>query len=131
MTLKGKVVSGLGEAKIWVNKIKKIFEAKTGMKLYEGTLNVKLDERYYLGDTLLKLEPSEYGGTQEVLVQECEVLNNKAYVLRTIDNENGIGSQNINVIEIVSNINFRNQYNLKDGDMISIIINKEKRSKNA
>lgn len=122
MILQGQVVSGLGEASIWVKKIKNIFHEKTGMKLYEGTLNIDVNHKYLLGTDVMKFSPNEYGGTQEVLVKECSVLGNKAYILRTKANENGEGTQPINIVEIVSNVNFREKYNLKDGDKIEIII---------
>lgn len=120
MILQGQVVSGLGEASIWVKKIKKVFQEKMEMELFEGTLNVDLNYKYSLGKDVIKFAPNEYGGTQEVLVKECRVLGNRAYILRTNANEKEEGTQPINIIEIVSNVNFREQYNLKDGDKIEI-----------
>lgn len=122
MVLQGQVVSGLGEASIWVKKIKKVFQEKMEMELFEGTLNIDLNYKYLLGTDVINFAPNEYGGTQEVLVKECTVLGNKAYILRTKANENEEGTQPINIIEIVSNFNFRKKYNLKDGDKIEIII---------
>lgn len=122
MILQGQVVSGLGEASSWVKKIKKIFYKKMEMELFEGTLNIDVKRKYLLGTDVIKFSPNEYGGTQEVLVKECSVLGDKAYILRTKANENEQGTQPINIIEIVSNVNFREKYNLKDGDKIEIIM---------
>ena len=122
MILQGQVVSGLGEASSWVKKIKNVFSEKIGMELFEGTLNIDVNCEYLLGTDVIKFAPNEYGGTQEVLVKECSVLGNKSYILRTKANENEEGTQPINIIEIVSNVNFREKYNLKDGEKIEIII---------
>jgi CTP-dependent riboflavin kinase len=75
-----------------------------------------------LGPDVIRFAPSEYGGTQEVLVKECKVLGNKSYMIRTKANENEKGTQPINIIEIVSDVNFREKYNLKDRDKIEIIL---------
>ena len=44
MKLYGKITSGLGTAKMWVGKIESVFEEKTKIKLFHGTLNIKLEK---------------------------------------------------------------------------------------
>lgn len=122
MILKGKVTAGLGEAKNWIKKIKNIFREKTGMDLYEGTLNINIGKQVFIDNAVFTIKPEEYGGDHIILVKECDFLGNKSYILRTIENNQGIGTQDINVIEIVSNINFRKQYNLKNDEIVNIII---------
>lgn len=121
MILKGKVTKGLGRAKIFVNMMEKSFYEKTNMQLYPGTLNIELENNYDLNvDYLIK--PEEYGGTFNVQIQKCEVLGNLAYMVRSEKNTKDNGDYNKNIIEIVSNINFREKYNLKDRDKIDVII---------
>lgn len=121
MILKGKIIKGLGKAKIFVNMMEKSFCEKTNMQLYPGTLNIELENEYDLNvDYLIK--PEEYGGTFNVQVQKCEVLENVAYIVRSEKNIKDNGDYNKNIIEIVSNINFREKYNLKDGDEIEVCI---------
>ena len=121
MILKGKIEQGLGRAKIFVGMMEKAFYKRTGMKLYYGTLNVKLDNLYNLNvDYLIK--PEEYGGTFNVQVQKCKVLGNIAYIVRSEKNINNHGDYKNDIIEIISDINFRELYNLKDGDEIEIEI---------
>lgn len=43
MTLVGKVRSGRGDFAQWIAKLGEHYEAKTGMRLYPGTLNIHLD----------------------------------------------------------------------------------------
>lgn len=118
--LSGKIKTGLGTAKYWVNKIISIFDEKFNMKLFLGTLNIELEEEYFIKDADLIIEKEEYGGTQKVLVKKCEIFGNKAFIVRAEKNQSKNGDHPISVIEIVSDINFREKYNLKDNDKIEI-----------
>lgn len=122
MILQGKVASGIGIAKMWVSKIETVFKNKTGMKVFHGTLNIKLNADYVIEPDFIIL-PKEYGGTQNVLVKECDVLGNKAYIVRAEKNQKGLGEHNLQVLEIVSNINFREKYNLKNDDKLEVKVN--------
>ena len=122
MILKGKVKSGLGEASFWMKKAEKAFEQKLGKKMFHGTLNVELEDKYILDKDIITLYKEEYGGTQDVYIKECEVLKNKSYIVRTDFNSKENGAHPFNLLEIISDINFRKEYNLKDGDEIEIII---------
>ena len=121
MELNGKVKTGLGNANVWVNKINDIFEKKYGLKLFSGTLNIELDKPYILESNNIIL-PEEYGGEYKVFVKECTLYNIKAYILRPEINNKENGDHPLNIIEIVSNINFREKYNLKNGDNVVIKI---------
>lgn len=121
MKLKGKVKSGFGNASFWVNKVNKIFQEKYGMKLFLGTLNIQLDEEFVL-ESEEKILPNEYGGNFDVLVKECKIFESKVYILRTEKNNKKGGDHSLNIIEIVSDVNLRETYQLKDGDSIIISI---------
>jgi CTP-dependent riboflavin kinase len=120
MLLEGKVKSGLGEASFWIRKAEEGLMKKTGMNLFYGTLNLELEEEYKLGENSDILHKEEYGGIFEVLIKKCKVKGNTAYILRTEKNETGEGDHPLNIIEIVSDINFRKKYELKDGDKILV-----------
>lgn len=121
MELEGCITSGIGTAKMWVGKIEKVFENKTGVKLFHGTLNIKLEKDYIVKQDWV-IKPEEYGGTERVLVKSCKILDNKAYIVRAEKNQKGTGEHNLQIIEIVSNINFRKTYELTDGKKITIQI---------
>ena len=116
MVLEGKVKKGLGNASFWVEKIEEIFYKKTGMKLFYGTLNIELNEPYKL-EKYWVIQKEEYGGTQDVYVQECRVLNNRAYIVRSEKTEH-----KSNIIEIVTDIKLRDKFNLKDNENITVEI---------
>ena len=122
MLLIGKVKRGLGEASFWMEKAEQAFEKKIGYKLFNGTLNIQLNEEYILDSDINVLHKEEYGGTQEVYIKGCSVLGHKAYILRTEKNSKPNGDHPLNLIEIVSDVNFREKYNLKDNDIIQIEI---------
>lgn len=121
MKLLGQVTSGIGVAKMWVSKIQNVFEAKTNIKVYHGTLNIKLEKDYIIEPDFV-INPEEYGGTQKVLVKKCKIKNNIAYIVRAEKNQIGQGDHDLKTIEIVSNINFREKYNLQDGEKITVEI---------
>lgn len=114
MILKGKVKKGLGNASFWVEKIEDIFYKKTGMKLFYGTLNIELEEPYDLKNYWI-IEKEAYGGSQDVYVQECKILGKQAYIVRPEKT-----AHTSNVVEIVSDIKFRENFNLNDEDNINI-----------
>lgn len=116
MVLKGRVIDGMGNASIWVKKIEKLFQEKENIKLFHGTLNIKLDKEFKLKHYWI-IEPEDYGGTQKVYVQKCKVLKNNCYIVRS---NNTVHDKDI--IEIVSDINFRKTYKLKNNDEIKIVI---------
>ncbi len=121
MVLVGNVTRGMGRAKKFINMMEASFYEKTNVKLYSGTLNVKLNEPYILKPDYI-VKPEEYGGTFNVQIQKCKVLDENAYIVRSEKNTSDSGDYNQNIIEIVSDINFREKYNLKDGDEIQILI---------
>ena len=121
MILKGKVIKGFGRAKTFVTMMQQPFFEKYKLNLYPGTLNIKLENEYQLNiEDLITSE--EYGGMFNVQVQKCELLGIIAYIVRSEKNTKEQGDYKQNVIEIVSDVNFREEYNLKDGDEIQIII---------
>lgn len=122
MILTGKVKSGLGNASFWMKKAENAFEKKLGIKLFNGTLNIELKNEYILEGNIQILHKEEYGGTQEVYIKQCEVLGHKSYIVRTEKNSKTNGDHPLNLLEIVSDVNFREKYKLKDGDVINVDI---------
>lgn len=120
--MQGIVRKGLGEGKYWINKLNPIFIKKNNIKLFPGTLNIEIEEKYIIKDNYQAIQGNEYGGTEEVLIKECRVLGEKAFIVRPKRNNKEDGDHPLNIIEIISNINFRRKYNLRDNDKIEINI---------
>lgn len=121
MILQGKVTSGIGTAKMWVSKIENVFKEKTQMQVFKGTLNIKLEKDYIVEPDFI-IDPGEYGGTEKVLVKKCELFGKNCYIVRAEKNQLGKGEHNLKIIEIVTNINLRKTYKIKDNDEIEIKI---------
>jgi len=118
--LGGKVESGAGDFAQWILKLNAHYERKTGLKLFPGTLNVRLSEPYTVPTMCVRLEAHEYGGSVNVNIVHCRVLGRPAFILRTDANELGTGNYPQTVVEIASDVKLRDVCGLSDGDEVSI-----------
>lgn len=126
MTLKGKVTSGIGDLSFRMNTVEGLLDAyykKTGLSLVPGSLNVELDQIWSMPQNCIRLEKEEYSGKVSVSLLACKIFDTKAFIVRTDKVEAGqISTHPKNIIEIISDIKFRDKYNLKDGDQVEIIL---------
>ena len=121
MIYKGKVKTGLGEGSSWMKMAKDIFKKKYHIDVFLGTLNVELEEDIYISENE-KILPDEYGGNLNVLVQKCKINGKLGYIVRTEKNNTKNGDHPLNIVEVVSDVNFRDTYGLRDGDLVNVII---------
>jgi riboflavin kinase, archaea type len=118
--LRGRVESGIGDFGGWITELNAHYERKTGMRFYPGTLNVRLAEAYVIPAGCTRLEAHEYAGSVSVSIVPCQILGRRGFILRTDANENGTGRHTRTVVEIASDVNLRDEYNLSDGDEVTI-----------
>ena len=111
------------------NKMKNVpgllegYYKKTGLRLFPGSLNVKLENDFNMPDRAIRLEQEDYGGTVSVSLIRCKFLNTEAFIVRTDKAERGEGRCHPKtIIEILSDLKLRETYNLKDGDEVEIIV---------
>ena len=123
--LRGTVVSGMGNFSIWIERLRDHYQAKTGMELFPGTLNLQLECPWLAPEGCLRLEGAEYGGTVTVNIVPCSVLGRPAFILRTTANNEGRGHHPQTIIEIATDVKLRDAYQLKDGDRIEVEITDE------
>ncbi|HYF48860.1 MAG TPA: DUF120 domain-containing protein [Planctomycetota bacterium] len=121
-TLRGRVVTGKGNYSYWLAKLNDYYRAKTGMKLFPGTLNLQLDEEYRRPATFLRLEKEEYGGTVSVSIIPCRIFGRNAYILRTDGAEFGGDPAEWRIIEVATDIKLRDAHKLKDGDRVEVTV---------
>ena len=105
-----------------MKKAEEAFEKKIGLKMFNGTLNIELDKDFILEGKMDIMSKDEYGGTQNIFIKECNILGHKSYIIRTDKNVSENRDHPLNILEIISDVNFRKEYNLKDGDEIKILI---------
>jgi riboflavin kinase, archaea type len=118
--VKGKVVSGVMSFSYWMKKLEIYYAEKTGMNLFPGTLNVELDQAYRLPEKRIRLEKEEYGGAVSVNIVSCRIFDRRAFILRTDKADSEQGHPGKSLIEIACDVKLRDQYNLKDGDIVEV-----------
>ena len=122
MRLVGKVRSGMNSLSYWMDKLEYYYTLKTGVKLYPRSLNIELPEPYHLPKDVIRLEGHEYGGTVSLSLLPCRVFDRKAFIIRTDKNASGEGDHPLNIIEVSTDGKLRDEYHLKDGDEVEVII---------
>jgi riboflavin kinase len=120
LRLRGKVLSGRADFGQWIERLNHLYEQKTGMKLYPGTLNLELPSEYSLPANVIRLDASEYGGRVSVNIVPCRIFDRPAFLLRTDQNEQGTGHHTRNIIEIATDVRLRDVYDLEDGDWVEV-----------
>jgi riboflavin kinase len=120
--LKGRVVSGIGDFSYWMKRLENYYAEKTGLILFPGTLNIELETAYHLPVDALRLEKEEYSGTVSVSIQPCTLFGRQSFILRTDKNASEQGVHGPRIIEVASDIKFRDVYGLKDGDIVEVTV---------
>ena len=118
--LTGRVVTGVGNFSYWIEKLKEHYLRKTGMSLFPGTLNVQLEEGYSVPADSLSLKAEEYGGRVSVYIVPCRIFDERAVILRPYAAEHGEDTRDRNVVEVACEVNLRDKYKLRDGDVVSV-----------
>jgi riboflavin kinase len=122
LVLRGVVTAGRGDFGQWIEKLQDHYERKTGMRLFPGTLNLRLGEPFSLSGDVIRLEKEEYGGRVSVNMIPCRILGRSAFILRTDQNENGSGHHPKTILEIATDVKLRDIFGLVDGDMVEVEI---------
>ena len=120
--LRGSVRSGRGDFAHWIATLEEFYFAKTGVRLFPGTLNLQLASDFRLPPKRVRLEAREYGGTVSVNIVPCQLFGRRAFILRTDANEHGNGDHPLSILEIASDLNLRATYGLADGDEVELIL---------
>jgi riboflavin kinase len=116
VVLTGRVVTGVGNFSYWIERLKAHYRRKTGMSLFPGTLNVRLEEQYSVPPNALRLEAEEYGGTVSVNIVPCRIFGERAVILRTDAAERDSKT----IVEVACEVKLRDKYSLRDGDLVQV-----------
>ena len=123
MKLKGEIRTGKNDFSYWMDKLSLYYKKKTGMNFFPGTLNIHLlDCKYYFPKNCIRLEKEEYGGTVSVSMIPCRILDKNAYILRTDSDRGKYGYPPEQILEIATDIKLRDEFDLKDGDLVEVEI---------
>jgi CTP-dependent riboflavin kinase len=97
------------------------YEAKTGVRLVPGTLNVVLSQPWLVppGDWV-RLEPPDYDVPLSIV--PCKFEDIAAFVIRTDKNNSGQGDHLPTVVEVAATVRLREAFGLRDGDEVGLIL---------
>ena len=121
LILRSEIRTGVGNFSYWLDKLEPYYTPKTGMRLFPGTLNVHLTSGSYRTPTsALRLEKEEYGGRVSVSIVPCKIAGRKAFTLRPDTDTGKYEDPPEKILEIATDVNLRDTYKLKDGDVIEV-----------
>lgn len=120
MLLRGRVSSGIGNLAHWMTVYSDLYETKTGVRLYPGSLNVVLDHAWHVGDQRVRLEPPDVGVGLSIV--PCTIERLEAFIVRTDKNDRGQGDHLPNILEVAAAVRLRDALGLQDGDEVEIIV---------
>src|SRR5215211_7921128 len=118
-----KVQAGFGDAARWLKLFNAAYSGKLGMPRFPGSLNIALDHGFDWFDARYKphrilIGREEYGGERDILLLPCELvsLDHRRTFLWTPTTA-AKDRWDPWVIEIVADINLRNYFGLRHGDV--------------
>jgi CTP-dependent riboflavin kinase len=114
------VTDGIGDHAHWMTVHADLYEAKTGVRLYPGTLNVVLDHAWHVSSQRVRLEPPGYGVGLSIV--PCTIRRLDAFILRTDKNDRGEGDHQPNILEVAAPVRLRDALGLQNGDEVEIIL---------
>ncbi len=120
--LRGEVTTGVGDLAKRMRLHAEHYEAATGMRLYAGSLNLRLPDPWPLPNNTILL-PAERVGRLVHLVP-CSVSTRSCFVFRT-DNAEHAGPDEQRAVEILAGVKLRDEFNLIDGDEVEIVVDDE------
>ncbi|ACV24425.1 CTP-dependent riboflavin kinase [Methanocaldococcus fervens] len=126
MIIEGRVVSGFGEGRYFLSlpPYKEAFKKVLGFDPYEGTLNLKLNEAFNINKfKYIETEDFEFNGKKffgvKILPIKILINNNEIDGAIVVPKKTYHSSD---IIEIIAPVKLREQFNLKDGDVVKILI---------
>lgn len=126
MRLRGIVRSGKNDFNLWLSKLEPYYTARTGMRLFPGTLNIHLiDQTFATPERRLRLEAAEYGGRVSVSIVPCRIFGRKAFILRPDTDRGKLGDAPEAILEVATDVKLRDVYGLSDGDVVEVEVDPE------
>ena len=126
--LRGTVQSGQNGASRWLGKFNDAYSAKTGLRIFPGSLNLVLEQAFDWDATEIQggvifFAMQEYGGERDIFMLPCRLTSldgRKAFLWTptTVARGRNAPAQ----VEIITDINLRHAFGLQDGDPVEFDI---------
>ena len=115
-----------GKASHWLNLFNVAYSEKLGISVFPGSLNIALDHVFDWFDARYEAHRiwfgrEEYGGERDILLLPCELVSfdhRKAFLWTPTTAARD--RRDPWVVEVVSDVNLRDQFGLQDGDVVEI-----------
>jgi CTP-dependent riboflavin kinase len=128
MRIRGIVQDGEGDASVRIKEHADVYEAWTGMKLFPGSLNVLLEEKFDWDDASVapfkrihSLIPN--GGNRDICLVPCEISNDRGRVYGFAWATTLAASDaDYRVLEIITSVRLRDVLELENGSSVTIDI---------
>ena len=120
MLLRGRESGGIGNLAHLMTVHADLYEAKTGVRLYPGSLNVVLDHVWHVGTQRVQLDPPDVGVGLSIV--PCTIERLDAFILRTDKNDRGEGDHPPNILEVGAAVRLRDAPGLANGNEVDIIV---------
>ena len=114
------MVIGKGNLAQWIIKFSDLYRLKTGMVLFPGSLNLRLESPYSLPQNVVRIEPGEGGCRPGVSIVPCKINDKDAFIVRTDNNESGKGDHPKTIVEVVCDVKLRDFFAVGDGDVVRL-----------
>jgi 2,3-bisphosphoglycerate-dependent phosphoglycerate mutase len=121
--LRGRVTTGFGDLSRRMRDVSGLLDAyarRTGMRLFPGSLNLRLDADYRVPRTAARLAAADYGGAVSAFLVPCRIGGRSAFLVRTDRNEAGTGAHPWALVEVVSDVPLRDTLALADGAAVDV-----------
>ncbi len=118
MKYRGKIFSGIGVAQTRIADNLILYEKKTGLRFFPGTLNVRLTEDFVIPDDKIFISAEEIttiGHKTDISLVPVKLYSEQAFVLCP-----HISMYDPCVIEIMTTYCIRDKYSLNDSDYIEV-----------
>jgi len=117
VTFTGRVATGTGDLARWMRTYAGAYRRATGVDLHPGSLNVELDAHWRVPAGQLRLTADEVG--VDVTLVACRFMGTEAFAFRTDKAETG-GPEEWRTVEILSPLDLRTTFGLRDGDVVEL-----------
>ena len=116
-SVRGRIIEGLGVGGKIIQDYLAIFKKELKMDIFPGTLNLQLEMEFNVKwdgyiEPFTKIDGTKRGG---VWYLKAKMKNFPVFIIRP-----ELTKHPKNIIEIISPINIRKQYGLKDGDILEV-----------
>jgi CTP-dependent riboflavin kinase len=118
--LRGKVVKEVGGLSHWMRKLESDYSSKTGVKLFPGTLHIKLENPLHLPVNAHQLKQKEIEAGTSLNMLPCYLNGIEVFLLQTDQQERVPENYPLTIIEITADTDLIKSLSISNGDEVEV-----------